>query len=525
MGAIGMTYEQGGSGRAGLGIINNVKNELTLFDRLLHHTITGISTIETASRNASKLNDEFQKYFDNTDLNYKSFVLRGAPEKIKKVVDLLKTHEIMMEQAVEKSVKVYDYESKSLRTIKTTSNDWVVHTDQPKGKMVKVLFEPETKLSDSASYDITAWSISHAHGLRGFASTSKIESKIASQVPDKKTDMIGNDKSTYAFIIPWKDVSDGELLGALLEDGFYARYAPKSFTVEGKTYPPGSIIVMRSDNHKILDFNMRILEIARRLTKQIIPVFTGFVDSGYDFGSNNVRLIKTKRIAVLSGTGASPYSFGTIWHFFETQLNYPLHVLDSKSLSSIDLAKYQVLLIPSGYSAGKSDLEKLTSYLSKGGKLIVIGSAMNSFADKDGFKLKKKEDKKEEDAKSADISPYDMRNRMRLTKAVNGSIFKSSVDNTHPMAFGYDKSYYSLKNSGTAYELLKDGINVAYYPENTKVVSGFAGIDAQKFVPNSLLFGVEQKGRGKLIYMVDDPLYRSFWENGKLFFVNALFFD
>ena len=30
-------------------------------------------------------------------------------------------------------------------------------------------------------------------------------------------------------------------------------------------------------------------------------------------------------------------------------------------------------------------------------------------------------------------------------------------------------------------------------------------------------------GRGSVIYMVDDPLFRSFWENGKLLFSNAVF--
>ncbi len=54
---------------------------------------------------------------------------------------------------------------------------------------------------------------------------------------------------------------------------------------------------------------------------------------------------------------------------------------------------------------------------------------------------------------------------------------------------------------------------------------GFAGKKALKQVPNSLLFGVENKGKGKIIYLVDNPLYRSFWENGKLFFANAIFLN
>ena len=52
MGAIGMTYEQAGHGRAGLGIDNDEGIELTLVDRINHHTTTSLSTVEISSQNA-----------------------------------------------------------------------------------------------------------------------------------------------------------------------------------------------------------------------------------------------------------------------------------------------------------------------------------------------------------------------------------------------------------------------------------------------------------------------------------------
>ncbi len=54
------------------------------------------------------------------------------------------------------------------------STDLVVHTNQPKGKMVKVLFEPNAKLADSLTYDITAWSLPYAHGINAIASKTKV---------------------------------------------------------------------------------------------------------------------------------------------------------------------------------------------------------------------------------------------------------------------------------------------------------------------------------------------------------------
>ena len=76
-GAIGMTYEQGGSGRAGLGILNSVGDVLSLKDRIAHHYTSGLSTVEVAYNNVQKLNQEFQDYHAKKNNKYKAYVLEG----------------------------------------------------------------------------------------------------------------------------------------------------------------------------------------------------------------------------------------------------------------------------------------------------------------------------------------------------------------------------------------------------------------------------------------------------------------
>ena len=39
-----------------------------------------------------------------------------------------------------------------------------------------------------------------------------------------------------------------------------------------------------------------------------------------------------------------------------------------------------------------------------------------------------------------------------------------------------------------------------------------------------MILGVENFGKGELIYFCDNPLFRGFWENGKLLVANALYF-
>ncbi|RMF60867.1 MAG: zinc carboxypeptidase, partial [Bacteroidetes bacterium] len=54
-GAVGMTYEQGGSGRAGLAIRTAEGDTLTLAERIAHHHTTGLSTVEATARHRTRV--------------------------------------------------------------------------------------------------------------------------------------------------------------------------------------------------------------------------------------------------------------------------------------------------------------------------------------------------------------------------------------------------------------------------------------------------------------------------------------
>jgi hypothetical protein len=522
MGAIGMTYEQAGHGRAGLGINTDEGEVLTLKDRALHHTTTGLSTVEISSKNADKLNTEFKKFFQNEDLSYKSFVLKNDnQDKTNRLKKLLDTHEITYSSAKKGTIKGYNFNTQKEEKFDASEADLVIHTNQPKGKMVKVLFEPKAKLVDSLTYDITAWSLPYAHGFDAIASKSEVGSVVKSM---NYTFNNVENKSAYAYISKWNSLEDATFLGDLLKNNIVPRFSEKEFSANGKSYKRGTLIILRNDNRNE-NFDSELIKIADRNMRQLNPVSSGFSDSGVDFGSYSVKPINKQRVALLSGEGTSSLSFGEIWHFFETELKYPLTIIDSDYFGNINFSKYDVIILPNGYYSSvlnKSTLDKLTSWTRSGGTLIAIGNALNSFADKKGFALEKKK-MDDEDDKEPNLIPYAEQERKSVKNLITGAIFKSKVDVTHPLGFGYKNEYFSLKLSGTSYNYLKDGVNVAYFDENAKNVSGYAGSEAIKNIPKSLLFGEEQKGSGSIVYMVDNPLFRSFWDNGKLFLANAVF--
>ncbi|MDR5590770.1 M14 family metallopeptidase [Christiangramia sp. SM2212] len=524
MGAIGMTYEQAGHGRAGLGIKTDEGYTLTLKDRLEHHYITGLSTIEVASKNASELNKEFKSYFKSEGFDYQSYALKGSTDKLNSLKELLDRHAISYSYANSGKINGHNFNSNSNGSLEANNETLIVSTDQPKGKMVKVLFEPKTKLMDSLTYDITAWSLPYAYGLDAVASTKKIS---GSEI--KQEDEIQNsvNSETPGYITKWNSLQDAQFLADLIKNDIKVRFSEVSFESDSKKFAPGSIIITRSDNLKNNEFDQKVIEIANQHQREMHNAETSFAGSGPDFGSASIKIINNQKVAVLKGNEVSSLNFGEIWYFFEQDLNYPVTPLNTDYFNRVNLNDFDVLIIPEGWYSDflkEENIDKISKWIKSGGKLIAIGNAVGNFSEKESFGISEnKKTEKDSTNTNSRLIPYADRERESIKNMITGSIIETKLDNTHPLAFGYGDKYFTLKLSNDSYSLLADGFNISYILE-PKVVSGFAGSEAKKNLKNSLVFGEVPMGNGSVIYMVDNPLFRAFWENGKLFFANAIFF-
>jgi hypothetical protein len=96
------------------------------------------------------------------------------------------------------------------------------------------------------------------------------------------------------------------------------------------------------------------------------------------------------------------------------------------------------------------------------------------------------------------------------------------LDSTHPLGFGFDGTYHTLKRGGAAYEYLTSGWNVGTIPKDG-FVSGFVGHQLKPRLEQTLVFGEIPMGAGRVVVMVDNPLFRAFWYSGKIIFANAVF--
>lgn len=524
-GAVGMTYEQGGSGRGGIGVINSEGKLITLKDRLLHHHTAGLSTVEHAALNASKLIHEFQIFSKNKNYRYKSYVVGGNQGNLNALKKLLDAHKINYNYGNGATVTGFDYTTNKTGSLKATGDHIVISTNQLKGTFVNVLFEPKTALSDSLTYDITAWSLPYAYGLEAIASEKTIAGIAKNTIAIKNT--VTTD--AYAYLATWSSFQDARFLSSLLQKGYKVRMAENPFTLNAINYNSGTLIITKGDNAK--DFENQLMSIANEFQIQLTATTTGMVEKGNDFGSSTVKLIKPQTIALLTDENASSLNVGEVWHYFEEQLNYPISLIATDNLDKSTLSKFTTIIVPEGYFnyfSIEENLNNIKEWIANGGKLISIGGAVDHFTTKNGFALKAKnetastKEKKEEKHEHAPIV-YNQQEREAIKNTITGAIFSCKVEQTNPLAFGYSGTYNSLKLSASAYELLENQASVVYTTENTPILGGFVGCNVKKDQNNSLIIGHENRGNGSVIYFIDNPLFRGFWENGKLFFANALF--
>lgn len=537
-GAIGMTYEQAGGGVAGLGVITDTGDTLTLTDRISHHLTTGLATIEVSAQHAEELENHFIEYFRKARTEdpgpYKVYIVShmNGEDKLHKIARLLDVQKISYGHIqTGRAIKAFDYYNNTETTVSVRPEDLIIPVRQPKSILTKVLFEKATVLQDSLTYDITAWSIPYAFGVETYAGKTMLTgyqegykfSPVCNSMPE----------DPYAFVFKRSSIRELALLEDLLSLKINVRTNLKAFSNQDRSFEPGSFVVTMADNRKFKgDMKSEVRKLADKRGIKLYNISTGLAESGIDIGSPHLELIKNKKVGLLSGEGVSSYSMGEIWFMFEQEMDMPINRIDTRYFSKTDLSDLDVMILPSGYYSdvlGEAELKKLVDWVSTGGRLILIGNALNYVTGKEGFSLKEylneEEESKVKDMKEKEdyLKKYENSERLDIKDMIIGGIFKVRLDDSHPLAFGYPGHYFTLKISDDRYALLDKGWNVGTISGQEDLVSGFAGSNTQWTTYKSLVLGAEEKGAGQIVYFVDDPVFRSFWENGKLLLGNAVF--
>ena len=427
-----------------------------------------------------------------------------------------------------KKLKGYHYQSNKEKSFQIEPNDLIIKVDQPRSVLTQVLFEPNQKLTDSLSYDITAWSLPFAYGVESYA----IKGNLAIQTKSQRTVAVTQKiESVYAYYVPWDDRNSAKVLSLLHQQNVQVRSASKNVTFNEVIIEKGGLIITKGDNPKINNFENTIQQILVHKA-DYIPLESGFAKNGSDLGGEYYPLLKAPKVLLLSGNGVSNIDFGQVWFYLDQVVEYPVSIVELDYFKRVNLSSFTTLILADGYySFSESELKNIDEFVSNGGKIIAMGEAMNLFKDRENYHLTQfateeqktnAKQKEEEDELYNRFLDYEGSERRSISTYVTGAIIENRLDVTHPLTFGLGDTYFSLKTSPSVYKLLKGAENVIYVPKKFESF-GFVGSKLKGELAETVTFAIDNVGKGKVIYMIDNPLFRGFWENGNLLFSNALF--
>lgn len=534
-GAVGMTYEQGGGGRAGTAIERQDGTVLTLADRALHHYTTAITTVRTAAQNREALlrytHEAARAQIDN---GKNTFLLVPGSPNFEPLVALLQKNGLRVDQlSAATTIRATRIDRDVTESRSFPAGTAVVSTKQPFGGLANTLLEKapvfskgfveEQRAKAEADqpddfYDLTTWSLPLAMNVEGWVAATPVTGTrefVAATPTAFKT-------ASYAYLVDGNDPEIYRFAGRLLENNIRFSVADGELGLGDRSFSRGSIIILRNNNASDLDAKLQPL--VRDAGVSISPVDSGWLGAT-SFGSERVRYVKSPKIALVGGAGTDATSFGMLWHTLDVDTPIPHTVVFAESLRNTDLSKFDVLVFPDGSYGdrlGKRAIDKIKAFVNDGGTVVAVKGASTFLRDKDVeiSKLKPWEPaKKKDDDKSASDDRY---NDYRIP----GSAFRTTMNDRSYLTFGVPRSPAVLiEGSNSFLPVAKKVDNILTIDPKDPLISGVAWDESIERIKGSVYVVSEPSGRGQVITFADDPHFRLFWRATLPIFLNAVLYS
>ena len=544
-GAIGMTYEQSGGG-TGRAYERKDEHTLTLAERAHNHFLTALSTIYTADTNRKELLHYYytfwQKGIDGSTGDIKAVLIEEGedPNRTADLIDVLLQHGIEIHRLTGDATirNVNRYFTTDIQHRRFQEGTYIVNFNQPRSRLAKTLLEPHADLPDTFFFDITAWSLPAAYNVEAFTARSFVTEQTDQITEAVRPRGMVHGEASYAYLISWKQDKAAAVVWEILKKDYKAHFAVRSFTQQGRSFPPGSIILYTRFNPNTLHDDLAALAKEHGVT--IYATDTGLSDEGIDLGSNHIRPVVKPKIAIATDRPVSPREYGELWFLFDEVYTVPFTPIRTEQIAEADLSRYNVLILPSdgsghGYTSiiDSSTVDKVRRWVHRGGVLITIGGA-SQFAAKEASGLTTiatSPDGNNADSKEQTYERREKLMRMGLRERaeflqrerIAGALFRVGLDTSHPLAFGYGQNITVLKRGTQTLQLSDRGYNVGIFSEEGPV-SGYAWERLAEQINDTAFLIDYPMGNGHVILFSDNPHFRMFWHGLTKIFLNATLF-
>jgi len=579
-GAISILYEQART--AGSRVRLPAGSLLTFREAVHRQFVSSLANLTTAAKNREALLRDFiqmrrdalnppqgsiQAYYVLPDDN---------PSRVLHLMNLLAAQGVEVYRTTEPVTlkNLTGYRDRQPVTRELPRGCFVVPTAQPRRPLIETLMAFDLRLDNdflkeereslekgegTRMYEVAAWSLPLAYAVECYASRSRVPASLERVEDSKRQDDWTESEKTYGFLVDFQDDIGLHVLLALMETEYAVRVAEKAFSIGGRYYPPGTLLLRGHENPDNLASDLKT--ISRETGAFIRGVSTALCDSGPDLGSGHYRLLTRSRPALLTGPEISTSEFGAFWYLMDHELRYPHTILTVSGLGRADLRPYNVIILPSARGLDKQVLEKLKKWVENGGTLVAVGRSAALLAEKEtgmsrvvlrsqvlnqlseyqaaleqeraigrfpidslaiwegsGSVFKGVESAEEKKGPSAEEDRYNQRFMPR------GSFVKAVVNREHWLTFGMPERLPVLAATSTVF-LAKSPVEVPvrFAEAESLRLSGLLWPEARTRLALSAAVTRERLGQGQIILIANDPFFRASTRGTLRLLTNAVF--
>jgi hypothetical protein len=516
-GGIGILFEQASS----RGHVQETENGLLTFPFTIRNQFTtALSTLEAAKNMRVEILNYQQNFFKNARNE-------ASKEKDKAIVfgdekDAAKTYhlaEILKRNHIDFNDVKQDFTVNGKQFKKGCS--YIIPKNQKNTRLINAMFEKRTTFTDSIFYDISAWTYPLAFNV-DYAEGAYMNNAgdVVSNLQLKPGGALKT--SNYAYLMEWHEYYTPKVLNKILNKDLRAKVALKQFTLNGKKYDYGTILIPVQNQNlsqtELFDF---LNDIAKESHLEIDAAETGLTE-GIDLGSRSFKALNKISVALLVGEGVTSYDAGEIWHLFDQRYEIAITKLDIKSIAKADLSRYTTLIVPnmSKEALSEKNTEKVKAWVKSGGTIIGFRNTVEWFNTKEFAKLEFV--KPEVDAKKV---TYEEEKNFKDAQKIDGAIFEADIDRSHPINFGYKNNKITLFRNTTVF-MQPDSSSYNNPIKYTKspLLSGYISKPNLKEIANSVPLQIKKLGKGNVVAFTDNINFRAFWYGTNKLLMNAIFF-
>lgn len=424
------------------------------------------------------------------------------------------TAALLLNKMILLGIDVYKAEeSFVLDNISYPAGTWVIPMEQPFSLFIKAVFEeqryPDLRKYPHAwqnisgpqkldspplgSHDVWGWTLPYQMGVK--VATANAPLNVALAPLKEVVPPVGKVEggAGYAYLISPRANNSFIAVNRILKKGGEVFRAKDSFSVGGKTYPPGTYIVLsKSVSRSFID----------SLAKEL------FLAIGATGGQVKAKTFKLKspRVALYKSWVASMDEGWTRWLF--EQFEFPFRNVHDADVKAGQLGKdLDVLVIPAmspnaivnGHKPGtippqyvggitSKGVSNIKRFVQEGGTLVLLNYGSLFAIDQLGLPLSNV-------LKGLKTSEF----------ICSGSLLKMKFDRTHPVAYGMPDEAPSVYARSPAFNIFpsfeqeKAPVVIAKYAKENLLMSGF--LIGEKYLQDKASVVEVGLGKGKVILL------------------------